>query len=176
MGELEKEVEEARLSSSSTATENEERKVAAVKQEYEEQLAALNEQISIMQNALNEEEAKTTKLHEEMEVNVKVGLASGCEIAEPGEGGAHAAAGGIAEPRSERRQRTNARDAEGEGGEGGGDRRPEPSHGGGAGGLARDSGASDGAGECDCVSSVSCRSFRRRRRHVRRQSSGALRC
>ena len=113
MGELEKEVEEARLSSSSTATENEERKVAAVKQEYEEQLAALNEQISIMQNALNEEEAKTTKLHEEMEVNVKVGLASGCEIAEPGEGGAHAAAGGIAEPRSERRQRTNARDAEG---------------------------------------------------------------
>ena len=48
MGELEKEVEEARLSSSSTATENEERKVAAVKQEYEEQLAALNEQISIM--------------------------------------------------------------------------------------------------------------------------------
>ena len=115
MGELEKEVEEARLSSSSTATENEERKVAAVKQEYEEQLAALNEQISIMQNALNEEEAKTTKLHEEMEVNVKVGLASGCEIAEPGEGGAHAAAGGIAEPRSERRQRTNARDAKGVG-------------------------------------------------------------
>ena len=30
--------------------------------------------------------------------------------------------------------------------------------------------------QTDCVSSVSCRSFRRRRRHVRRRSSGALRC
>lgn len=72
MKELEKEVEEARLTSSSTVAENEERKVAAVRKEYEDQMAALNEQISIMQTALNEEEVKTTKLHEEMDVNVKV--------------------------------------------------------------------------------------------------------
>ena len=72
MKELEKEVEEARLTSSSTVAENEERKGAAVRKEYEDQMAALNEQISIMQTALNEEEVKTTKLHEEMDVNVKV--------------------------------------------------------------------------------------------------------
>ena len=45
-----------------------------VKREYEDQIAALNEQITIMQTALNEEEVKTTKLHEEMEVNVKVSV------------------------------------------------------------------------------------------------------
>ena len=62
MKKLEKEVEEAHLTSSSTAAEN------------EDQIAALNEQITIMQTALNEEEVKTTKLHEEMEVNVKVSV------------------------------------------------------------------------------------------------------
>ena len=65
-------MEEAHLTSSSTAAENEERRVNSVRKEYEDQIAALNEQISIMQTALNEEEIKTTKLHEEMEVNVKV--------------------------------------------------------------------------------------------------------
>ena len=71
---LKKEVKEAQLNSTSTAAENEERHVAAVRAEYEEKVGELNEQISIMQAALNEEEEKTTKLHEEMEVNVKVGL------------------------------------------------------------------------------------------------------
>lgn len=74
MKKLEKEVEEARLTSSSTAAENEERRMNTVRKEYEDQIAALNEQISIMQTALNEEEVKTTKLHEEMEVNVKVSM------------------------------------------------------------------------------------------------------
>ena len=69
---LKKEVKEAHLNSTSTAAENEERHVAAVRAEYEEKIGELNEQISIMQTALNEEEEKTTKLHEEMEVNVKV--------------------------------------------------------------------------------------------------------
>ena len=74
MKKLEKEVEEAHLTSSSTAAENEERRVNAVRKEYEDQIAALNEQITIIQTALNEEEVKTTKLHEEMEVNVKVSV------------------------------------------------------------------------------------------------------
>lgn len=74
MKKLEKEVEEAHLTSSSTTAENEERRVNAVRKEYEDQIAALNEQITIMQTALNEEEVKTTKLHEEMEVNVKVSV------------------------------------------------------------------------------------------------------
>ena len=72
---LKKDVKEAQLNSTSTAAENEERHVAAVRAEYEEKIGELNEQISIMQTALNEEEEKTTKLHEEMEVNVKVRLA-----------------------------------------------------------------------------------------------------
>ena len=61
-------MEEARLTGSSSAAENEERHIAEVRQNYEGQISALNEQIAIMQQELAKEEEKTTKVKEEMEV------------------------------------------------------------------------------------------------------------
>ena len=65
---MKEQLKKAELTASSTSTENEERRVAAVKKEYEEQISSLNEQISIMEQALKEEEEKTNKMKEEMDV------------------------------------------------------------------------------------------------------------
>ena len=65
-------MEEAKLTGSSSAAENEERHIAEVRQSYEGQISALNEQIAIMQQELAKEEEKTTKVKEEMEVEVKL--------------------------------------------------------------------------------------------------------
>lgn len=65
-------MEEAKLTGSSSAAENEERHVAEVRQNYEGQISALNEQIAIMQQEMLKQEEKTTKVKEEMEVEVKL--------------------------------------------------------------------------------------------------------
>ena len=65
---MKEQLKNAELTASSTSTENEERRVAAVKKEYEDQISSLNEQISIMEQALKEEEEKTNKMKEEMDV------------------------------------------------------------------------------------------------------------
>lgn len=62
----------AELKASSTSSENEERRVNAVKKEYEEQISSLNEQVQIMEMALKEEEEKTNKMKEEMDVEIKL--------------------------------------------------------------------------------------------------------
>ena len=56
---MKEQLKNAELTASSTSTENEERRVTAVKKEYEDQISSLNEQISIMEQALKEEEEKT---------------------------------------------------------------------------------------------------------------------
>ena len=45
---MKEQLKNAELTASSTSTENEERRVAAVKKEYEDQISSLNEQISII--------------------------------------------------------------------------------------------------------------------------------
>ena len=69
---MKEQLKNAELTASSTSTENEERRVAAVKKEYEDQISSLNEQISIMEQALKEEEEKTNKMKEEMDVEIKL--------------------------------------------------------------------------------------------------------
>lgn len=69
---LQKEVDEARLTSNSSAAENEERHIAEVRQEYETRINAINEKISAIQQSLNQEEVKSKKLEEEIEVEEKL--------------------------------------------------------------------------------------------------------
>lgn len=65
-------MDEARLTSNSSAAENEERHIAEVRQEYETRINAINEKISAIQQSLNQEEIKSKKLEEEIEVEEKL--------------------------------------------------------------------------------------------------------
>lgn len=67
---LEKEVAEIRKKVESVSSEGEEKRIAAVKAEYEGEVSSLNEQISLMEEALKEEEAKTQALKEQQEKEV----------------------------------------------------------------------------------------------------------
>lgn len=63
MAEIRKKVE-------SVSSEGEEKRIAAVKAEYEGEVSSLNEQIALMEAALKEEEAKTQALKEKQEKEV----------------------------------------------------------------------------------------------------------
>lgn len=63
MAEIRKKVE-------SVSSEGEEKRIAAVKAEYEAEVSSLNEQIALMEAALKEEEAKTQALKEQQEKEV----------------------------------------------------------------------------------------------------------
>ena len=63
MAEIRKKVE-------SVSSEGEEKRIAAVKAEYEGEVSSLNEQIALMEAALKEEEAKTQALKEQQEKEV----------------------------------------------------------------------------------------------------------
>ena len=67
---MEKEVAEVRKKVESVSSEGEEKRIAAVKAEYEGEVSSLNEQIALMEEALKEEEAKTQALKEQQEKEV----------------------------------------------------------------------------------------------------------
>ena len=69
---LQKEAEEARMLSSRYLEKSEEKRIAEVREEYEGQISALNEQISIMETDLETEKEKAMMLKEKKEVEVKL--------------------------------------------------------------------------------------------------------
>lgn len=68
--ELEKQVVEVRKTLESISSEGEEKRIAAVKAEYDDEISSLNEQIAIMEEALKEEETKTNALKAQQEQEV----------------------------------------------------------------------------------------------------------
>ena len=68
--ELEKQVVEVRKTLESISSEGEEKRIAAVKAEYDDEISSLNEQIAIMAEALKEEETKTNALKAQQEQEV----------------------------------------------------------------------------------------------------------
>ena len=68
--ELEKQVVEVRKTLESISSDGEEKRIAAVKAEYDDEISSLNEQIAIMEEALKEEETKTNALKAQQEQEV----------------------------------------------------------------------------------------------------------
>lgn len=68
--ELEKQVIEVRKTLESISAEGEEKRIAAVKAEYDDEISSLNEQIAIMEEALKEEEMKTNAMKTQQEQEV----------------------------------------------------------------------------------------------------------